>query len=160
VDFAHGISGPVDLKIGVDGNLYYLALGTGSVHRVEYVAPLVTITANGQNGLVVLGPNDPLTVSVGFTTGAGSNVDPGEVYLGVGSPFGTFWWNPVTGRFGPTATPAYSGSVGTFGPATLIDLPDASVLPSGGYWWLAIVDVDSNGVPNGTYLDAVLTVVP
>ena len=59
-----------------------------------------------------------------------------------------------------TPTPFYSGSVGDFGPATLVNLPDASVLLSPAYWWFAIVDDDSNGVPNGTHFDAVLTVGP
>jgi len=36
VSFASGISSPVDLQLGADGNLYYLARGTGRVYRVVY----------------------------------------------------------------------------------------------------------------------------
>jgi glucose/arabinose dehydrogenase len=36
VDFASGISAPLDLLIGGDGSLYYLANGAGSVMRVKY----------------------------------------------------------------------------------------------------------------------------
>lgn len=35
-DFATGISNPVDLKVGSDGALYYLARGQGRVYRVVY----------------------------------------------------------------------------------------------------------------------------
>jgi glucose/arabinose dehydrogenase len=34
--FATGISNPVDLKVGPDGSLYYLARGNGSVYRVSF----------------------------------------------------------------------------------------------------------------------------
>ena len=33
-DFASGISQPVDLKVGFDGNLYYLARGSGAVFKI------------------------------------------------------------------------------------------------------------------------------
>jgi hypothetical protein len=162
-DFVTGITAPVDVTVGAEGSLYYLARGSGSttgvVYRVEWDGPHVNVTANGRDGLVVLEPGDRLAVVVSFTTGTASDVDPGEVYLGVASALGTRWLDPVTGQFVPTPTRLYSGSVGTFGPAMPVNLP-ASVLSLGVYWWFAIVDDDSNGVPNGTYLDAVITVVP
>ena len=37
-DFATGIPNPVDLKVGPDGQLYYLARGNGSVFRIAHVA--------------------------------------------------------------------------------------------------------------------------
>ncbi|HEU4766488.1 MAG TPA: PQQ-dependent sugar dehydrogenase, partial [Pyrinomonadaceae bacterium] len=37
--FATSISQPVDLKVGADGSLYYLSIGTGSVFRVRFNAP-------------------------------------------------------------------------------------------------------------------------
>ncbi|MFN7976536.1 MAG: PQQ-dependent sugar dehydrogenase [Vicinamibacterales bacterium] len=52
-NFASGISGPVDLKVGPDGALYYLAQGSGAVFRVTYgsstppTAPTLTSTING-----------------------------------------------------------------------------------------------------------------
>jgi len=36
--FATGISSPVDLRVGSDGSLYYLARGAGAVGRIQYVA--------------------------------------------------------------------------------------------------------------------------
>jgi glucose/arabinose dehydrogenase len=35
--FATGISGPVDLQLGPNGSLYYLARGTGSLRRISYL---------------------------------------------------------------------------------------------------------------------------
>lgn len=36
--FATGIASPVDLKVGADGGLYYLARGAGAVYRIHYRA--------------------------------------------------------------------------------------------------------------------------
>jgi glucose/arabinose dehydrogenase len=52
-NFASGISGPVDLKVGPDGALYYLAQGSGAVFRVTYgsstppTAPTLSSLVNG-----------------------------------------------------------------------------------------------------------------
>jgi glucose/arabinose dehydrogenase len=160
-DFASGIRGPVDLEVGPEGSLYYLARGadsaSGVVYRIDYIGPRINITANGLDGHVVLDPNDPLAVTVAFTTGNASNVNPGEVYVGAVSATGTRWLDSVTGQFVPTATPIYTGSIGSFGPVTVVDLPDTAGLPFQVYWWFAIVDDDSNGVPDGTRVDAVVT---
>jgi glucose/arabinose dehydrogenase len=40
-DFASGISNPVDLKVGTDGSLYYLARGSGAVFRVQFTDPVL-----------------------------------------------------------------------------------------------------------------------
>src|SRR5215211_4263557 len=37
--FATNVSGPVDLKVGSDGSLYYLARGSGAVFRVRFTDP-------------------------------------------------------------------------------------------------------------------------
>jgi glucose/arabinose dehydrogenase len=42
IQFAAAISQPVDLKVGPDGALYYLARGTGSVGRIVSVSPQIT----------------------------------------------------------------------------------------------------------------------
>jgi glucose/arabinose dehydrogenase len=43
--FASGISQPVDLQVGPDGSLYYLARGSGSVFRVSFPGFTDTLTA-------------------------------------------------------------------------------------------------------------------
>ncbi|HET9524844.1 MAG TPA: hypothetical protein VFO99_01675, partial [Pyrinomonadaceae bacterium] len=37
--FASNISQPVDLKVGADGSLYYLSIGSGAVFRVRFTPP-------------------------------------------------------------------------------------------------------------------------
>ncbi len=56
-DFATGISFPVDLKVGADGALYYLARGTGTVYRVQYsnIATPPAITGHPSNTSVAVG---------------------------------------------------------------------------------------------------------
>jgi len=46
-DFATGISAPVDLKVGPDGALYYLAQGSGFVYRVVFTGPRLPIAKIG-----------------------------------------------------------------------------------------------------------------
>jgi hypothetical protein len=52
VTFATGISLPVDLKVGTDGALYYLARGTGSVFRVSSTATSDSVTPASGSGTV------------------------------------------------------------------------------------------------------------
>ena len=49
-DFASGASNPVDIKVGPDGRLYYLARGTGAVMAI-YSASLFVDRAGSYNGL-------------------------------------------------------------------------------------------------------------
>ena len=52
--FADGIGVPVDLKVGNDGSLYYLAIGSSSVFRVRFTNPS-TITQNPGAPIVAAG---------------------------------------------------------------------------------------------------------
>ena len=49
-DFASNISNPVDLKIGADGSLYYLARGSGAVFRVQFNEPMLISEAGSDSG--------------------------------------------------------------------------------------------------------------
>ena len=69
----------------------------------------------------------------------------------------TLWIDPVTGNLVPTAAPVYSGPAGAFGPTNAFVYPNVSALAPGRYWWLFVVDADSNGVPNGTVVDYTAT---
>jgi glucose/arabinose dehydrogenase/PKD repeat protein len=51
--FASGLSGPVDLRVGPDGALYYVAFDDGTVHRIT-VGPTAVATANPTSGLAPL----------------------------------------------------------------------------------------------------------
>ena len=52
-DFASNISNPVDLKVGADGSLYYLARGSGAVFRVQFLEPML-ISEPGSDSAVAL----------------------------------------------------------------------------------------------------------
>ena len=158
--FASGISQPVDLKMGSDGSLYYLARGSGAVYRITYApgAHTVDIRVNGGDAPQLLGAGQALQIAIGFTSTAGV-LDPAEVYVAVATPFGLFWLDPATGTFRSQVTPVYSGPIGTFAPSTLFTIPDASLLPPGPYWWFTIVDRDSDGIPDGDLSDFVFVVI-
>jgi len=47
-DFASGVSGPVDLKVSVDGSLYILARNAGSVVRVQFTDPMLISVSNSE----------------------------------------------------------------------------------------------------------------
>jgi glucose/arabinose dehydrogenase len=46
LEFASGISAPVDLKVGTDGSLFYLARGSGAVFRVQFTEPVLISEEN------------------------------------------------------------------------------------------------------------------
>ena len=50
VNFASGINLPVDLKVGADGALYYLARGSGSVFRVASTTTADSVTPSSGTG--------------------------------------------------------------------------------------------------------------
>jgi glucose/arabinose dehydrogenase len=62
VTFATGIPSPVDLKVGDDGALYYLARGSGSVYRIAYGASAPSITQHPASRSVA--PGASVTFSV------------------------------------------------------------------------------------------------
>jgi glucose/arabinose dehydrogenase len=62
--FATGIASPVDLRVGADGSLYYLARGSGSVGRIQYTAGQPpAITQQPASLTVPAGANATFTVS-------------------------------------------------------------------------------------------------
>jgi glucose/arabinose dehydrogenase len=65
VTFATGISSPVDLKVGDDGALYYLARGSGGVYRISYAASTPSITSHPTSRTVA--PGASVTFSVRAT---------------------------------------------------------------------------------------------
>lgn len=101
VDATGGAAGhPVDLKIGPGGDLFYVDMDDGTVHRITYTAanqpPTAAITASPTNG------PPPLTVSFDGT----SSSDP------EGKPLSYSWDLNGDGTFGdatgPTASYTYT----------------------------------------------------
>jgi len=104
VDATGGAAGhPVDLKIGPGGDLFYVDMDDGTVHRITFAAanqpPTAVITANPTNGPV------PLTVSF---DGTGSS-DP------EGRPLSYSWDLNGDGTFGDATGPTASYTYTTAG---------------------------------------------
>lgn len=72
--FVLDASGPVDLTAGPGGELYYLGINTGTLHRIGYSAgnqtPFAELSATPTSG------NPPLTVA--FSAAASNDPDPGD----------------------------------------------------------------------------------
>jgi glucose/arabinose dehydrogenase len=108
VDAAGGAAGhPVDLKIGPGGDLFYVDMDDGTVHRITYAVnqpPTAVINASPTSG------TPPLTV--GFTSTGSSDPE--------GSPLSYSWDLNGDGTFGdatgPTASYTYTAS-GVYHPA-------------------------------------------
>jgi glucose/arabinose dehydrogenase len=155
---------PVDLQMGPDGSLYYLARGAsateGHVGRIDYVttSPGVSFTANGQDGPLLLTAGSSLQIDFGFDAGASGFVPAAELYIAVVTPFGMVWLDAVQG-FGSAIAPAYVGPLPTFGPAPLLHVADVSSLASGVWAWVILVDPVVDGFPTGEYADYVLTAI-
>jgi glucose/arabinose dehydrogenase len=113
--FATGISGPVDLKVGSDGALYYLARGQGRVYRVTYSGPSsgpTGLTAYVNGGSVrlqwnALGGASSYRIEAGTASGLANlvNADIGNVtgFEGLVPP-GTYFVR-VRGVVGGTPSP-------------------------------------------------------
>jgi glucose/arabinose dehydrogenase/PKD repeat protein len=104
VDATGGAAGhPVDLKIGPGGDLFYVDMDDGTVHRITYTAanqpPTAVITASPTNGPA------PLTVTF---DGAGSS-DP------EGKPLSYSWDLNGDGTFGDATGPTASYTYTTAG---------------------------------------------
>jgi len=112
----------------------------------------VTLTVNGAPGPATILRSDPLRVDVAFKAPPGGPLNPAEMYIGVVAPYGVFWLTP-SGALVSTPTRAFAGPMPDFGPLPAIQLASASALLPGNYTWFAIVDDDTNGVPNGSFYD-------
>ena len=120
--------------------------------------PAVDITANGQHAPITVGPADPLRIALGFDQAGTAPANPAEMYVGLVTPFGTYFLDPAAG-FVTTPARFYAGPLATFGPVDLVNLANAGALPPGTYVWLVVVDADSNGVIDGTFYDYVVTII-
>jgi len=75
-DFASGIAQPVDLKVGIDGSLYYLSIGGGLVSRINFNAPTTPapVIATEANTDVAIALDSPTLVRDPFLLTNPSNL--------------------------------------------------------------------------------------
>ena len=76
VSFLPTVDSPIDLDVGSDGSLYYLSIGKGEIHKVQFVPgtnhfPHANATATPMSG------DPPLTVT--FDGSSSTDPDPGTV---------------------------------------------------------------------------------
>jgi hypothetical protein len=163
-DFATGISRPVDVQVAPDGSLYYLARGAtatnGAVSRIVYTfaAPKVEVTANGAQGPVVLSLTDQLQIDISFFAGEAGSLPSAEIYIGLLTPFGMFWLDPLQGLT-PALSRVSAGPTASFVLSPFMFLGTAGTLPPGAYWWFVLIDDDVDGVPTGDFSDFVVTLI-
>ncbi|HTQ79135.1 MAG TPA: PQQ-dependent sugar dehydrogenase [Thermoanaerobaculia bacterium] len=96
-DFASGINSPVDLDVGPDGSLYYLARGDGAVYRITSTTPLPGLffytlapcRAFDSRGGSPLASGSPRTVTLAGTCGIPAAAQAVAVNLTVVGPSGS-----------------------------------------------------------------------
>jgi glucose/arabinose dehydrogenase len=134
--FATGISAPVDLKVGPDGSLYYLARGAGAIFRVSYTgdpAPIITQHPSDQ------------TVSAGQPATFSVQASGAQFRCVVSNAFGSATSNnatlTVSGSGHPTATitsptqgTLYTGGMNVTYAGTASDAEDGALPPSAFTW--------------------------
>ena len=157
--FPDGLNTLIRLVRGPDGHYYGVRAhggddGLGTFFRIRM--PSVDVKANGGDDPVSVTAGTPLQISLAFDASATEVLSPSEVYFAVVTPALQIIWTTPSG-FSLTPSPLYSGPLPSFPSTALITIPDAAVLPPGDYYWVAIVDADANGVPNGHYVDFVKT---
>jgi glucose/arabinose dehydrogenase len=139
-DFAAGISLPVDLKVAADGSLWYLARGTGSVSRVQFVAntpPSPTITSPAAGTLYSAG--DTVNYS-----GAGADAEDGAL------PASALTWR-VDFHHDTHAHPFIAATSGTTGGSFVV--PDTGETSANVWYRIHLTVTDSRGATTETFRD-------
>ena len=129
IDFLSGLNSPVDIKVGEDGSLYYLSIGAGEVHKVQYVAgtntnPVAAATASPTsgpfpltvtfNGTMSSDPDPNTVLSYSWNFGDGSSVATGAIVTHTYNTAGPYTATlTVTDGAGGVSTANVNISVGT-----------------------------------------------
>ncbi|MGH2492145.1 MAG: PQQ-dependent sugar dehydrogenase, partial [Candidatus Limnocylindria bacterium] len=140
--FATGTDGPVDIESGPDQNLYYLAINTGELRRIRYVAggntpPTAVAAASPTNGLAPLAVSfssagsfdpdaNPLSYSWNFgdSTPASTAANPSHTYTTNGTYTATL---TVSDGLGGTGTATARVIVGDLAPTATISAPSSAL---------------------------------
>ena len=144
IDATGGAAGhPVDLKIGPGGDLFYVDMDDGSVHRITYAAanqpPTAVITANPTNGPVQLtvsfdgrGSSDPEGKPLSYSWDLNGDGTFGDATASTASYTYTTAgvYHPslrVTDDQGVSDTKSVTVTAGNTAPIAVIDLPASSL---------------------------------
>lgn len=137
---------------GSGTNFYPADFSSGFV----LMPPIVDMTANGLDGPITRHAGSSLQIAFEFDPHSLVLMAPAELYVGVATSTGVVVWFTATG---PSTQPArlYAGPLPALGPATLLNIPNVALLPTGTYYWFAVVDADTNGTVNFDFFDYVET---
>ena len=127
--------GPDD---AADGSLYYLARGRRRRVRrclsdcLHSGSPEDRSHRQRRRRSLAAHRRTALQIALSFDAGNAGIVNPAELYIGVASPFGVFWLDRQPARWSPSVARAFTRSTYRFWVrATLVTVPDVSVLPAG-----------------------------
>jgi glucose/arabinose dehydrogenase len=139
-DFGAALDGPVEIEMGPDGTLYYLAINAGELRRIRYTAgntpPTARATATPTSGLAPLtvqfssaGSTDPDGDSLVYSWNLGDGVTAaGPTVTHTYTANGTFTARlTVTDSRGGTASASVQITVGNRAPTATITAPSASL---------------------------------
>ncbi len=140
--FAENVGGPVQLELGPDGQLYYLASETGQVGRIRFTGPVAQASAApdaGRSPLTVTfssagsrSPNGPLAYDWDFGDGATSDdANPVHTYQSSGVRIFTATLG-VTDAAGLTSVASVPVTVGSHPPVATIERPSEGAALSPG----------------------------
>ncbi|HYV25105.1 MAG TPA: PQQ-dependent sugar dehydrogenase [Pyrinomonadaceae bacterium] len=133
-DFASGISTPVDIKIANDGSLYYLAIGSAALFRVQFNGTAPNITTHPSNQTVLQGQPVTFTVAANGTAPFAYQWQRNQVNInGATSPNYTI--NPATfaddqAKFRCVVTNAFGNATSNEATLTVNAPPTISTHPS------------------------------
>jgi glucose/arabinose dehydrogenase len=144
-NFASAVSGPVDLDVGADGLLYYLARGAGAIGRVRAISSQPpAITAQPANRTVAIGQTATFSVSAtgsqplsyqwqrGTVNIAGATGSSYSLVAAAGDSGATFRV-VVTNAFGTATSSSATLTVSSnAAPVATITAPSSGALYSGG----------------------------
>ena len=123
--FATGLPGPVDLKQGPDGFLYYIAFDSGQIRRIRFNGPTAVASATPTNGY------SPLTVTF---SSAGSTAPSGGTL--------TYLWN-----FGDGSTATEANPVHVYTASSVTNFTARLTVSSGGMTSTATVRITVGSRP-------------
>ena len=142
-DFASGLSLPVDLQVGSDGNLYYLVRGTSAIWKIQYPSSNQppTFTLHPASQTVAVGQSATFNVSATGTTPidyqwrrnnvdiAGANAPSYTTPPAVSGKNGSYFQCYISNALSDTATLTVTSNSP---PTGTITTPAAGTLYSGG----------------------------
>src|SRR5262249_18374337 len=134
-DFASGVSSPVDLKVATDGSLYYLAIGSAAVFRIQFTGGTApAITTQPSNLTVAQGQPATFTVVASGTAPLGYQWQRNQVNIS-GATSSSYTLSPAAfadngAKFRCVVTNAFGSATSNEATLTVNAPPSITVQPA------------------------------